>query len=506
MSTEPLLLITGATGYVGGRLLERLSKEPVRLRAMARKPEGLRDWWGERVEVTAGDVLDPASLPDVLEGVDTAYYLIHSMGGGGDFEAKEAESARNFGNAARVAGVKRIVFLGGLADERQGLSPHMRSRHQTGCILRESGVQVIEFRASIILGAGSLSFEMIRALVQRLPIMITPKWAHVEAQPIAIEDLIAYLVQALELEDTSSRIFEIGGADVVSYKEIMYLYSRARGLKRWFLPVPVLSPTLSSLWLGLVTPLFARVGKKLIESVTHPSVIQNPAAKEKFSVEPCGVEQAIRQALEEEDRGYALTRWSDSLSSGNTLNSWAGVRFGTRLVDSRVRECQIPPERVFQAVEKIGGTTGWYYANFLWKIRGALDELVGGVGMRRGRRHPQRLRVGEVVDCWRVESITPGSLLRLGAEMKLPGRAWLEFEVEPSEDPGSTRLRQTAIFDPKGLSGLLYWYGIFPLHGLIFKGMLEGIHKEAKLLQQDGQAYNLRENKNGKEKLLVNEE
>lgn len=494
MSTSPLLLITGATGYVGGRLLERLSNKSLRLRAMARKPEGLRDRWGGSVEVKAGDVLDPASLPDVLEGVDTAYYLIHSMGGGGDFEAKEAESARNFGNAARDAGVKRIVFLGGLADERRGLSPHMRSRQQTGRILRESGVPVIEFRASIILGAGSLSFEMIRALVQRLPIMITPKWVHVEAQPIAIEDLIAYLVQALDLEEAKSGIYEIGGADVVSYKEIMKVYARARGLTRCFVPVPVLSPHLSSLWLGLVTPLFARVGKKLIESVTHPSVIQHPAAKGRFSVEPCGVEQAIRQALEEEDRGYALTRWSDSLSSGNTLQTWAGVRFGTRLVDSRVQECHIPPERVFQAVEKIGGTTGWYYADFLWKIRGAMDELAGGVGMRRGRRHPTRLRVGEVVDCWRVESIEPGSRLRLRAEMKLPGRAWLEFEMEPDDDPNAARLRQTAIFDPKGLSGLLYWYGIFPLHGLIFKGMLEGIFKEARLLQQDGQAYNLREN------------
>lgn len=494
MSTQPLLLITGATGYVGGRLLERLSREPVRLRAMARKPEGVRGRWGERVEVMAGDVLDPASLADVLEGVDTAYYLIHSMGGGGDFEAKEAESARNFGNAARDAGVKRIVFLGGLADERQGLSPHMRSRHQTGRILRESGVPVVEFRASIILGAGSLSFEMIRALVQRLPIMITPKWVHVEAQPIAVEDLIAYLVQVLDLEEKQSGIYEIGGADVVSYKEIMKVFARARGLTRCFVPVPVLSPHLSSLWLGLVTPLFARVGKKLIESVTHPSVIQNPAAKGRFTVQPCGVEQAIRQALEEEDRGYALTRWSDSLSSGNTLRTWAGVRFGTRLVDSRVQECQISPDRVFQAVEKIGGTTGWYYADFLWNLRGAIDELVGGVGMRRGRRHPTRLRVEEVLDCWRVESIEPGSQLRLRAEMKLPGRAWLEFEVEPTDDPASARLRQTAIFDPKGLSGLLYWYGIFPVHGLIFKGMLEGIIKEARLLQQDGQAYNLKDN------------
>jgi uncharacterized protein YbjT (DUF2867 family) len=485
MNPSRLILITGATGYVGGRLLERLSREPLRLRAMARSPEGLQARWGEVAEVVKGDVLDADSLPDVLEGVDTAYYLIHSMGGEGDFEAREAESARNFGDAAKDAGVKRIVFLGGLADERRGLSPHMRSRHQTGRILRESGVPVLEFRASIILGAGSLSFEMIRALVQRLPVMITPKWVHVEAQPIAIEDLIAYLVQALDVEAAHMGIYEIGGADVVSYKEIMCVYARARNLKRWFLPVPMLSPYLSSLWLGLVTPLFARVGKKLIESVTHPSVIQNPAARDRFTVKPCGVEQAVRQALEEEDRGYATTRWSDSVSSGNTLKTRAGMRFGTRLVDSRIRDCSIPAELVFQAIEKIGGSNGWYYADWLWRLRGAMDEGVGGVGMRRGRRHPARLLPGDVVDCWRVESIDAGRQLRFGAEMKLPGRAWLEFEVESVEGSELTRIRQTAIFDPKGLFGLLYWYGIFPLHGLIFQGMLDGIVKESERIQQD---------------------
>ncbi|MGA0333164.1 MAG: SDR family oxidoreductase [Kiritimatiellia bacterium] len=476
MSASPLILVTGATGYVGGRLLDRLVAAGVRVRAMARKPEGLTAKWGDRVEVMQGDVLDPETLPGVLEGVDSACYLIHSMGGGEGFEEREAQSARNFGEAARAAGVKKVIYLGGLSDDKPGLSPHMRSRHKTGQLLRESGVPVLEFRASIILGAGSLSFEMIRALVQRLPVMVTPRWAYVEAQPIYIDDLLDYLSTALERELPSSLIYEIGGADVVSYKEIMAAYARARGLKRIFLPVPVLSPYLSSLWLGLVTPLFARVGRKLIESVTHPSVVVNPSGMRTFDVKPCGVREAVERALQEEEQGFAVTRWSDSLSSGNTYRTWAGVRFGTRLVDSRVMESTAAPEKLFQAVERIGGENGWYYADFLWRLRGAADELAGGVGMRRGRRHPETLRVGEVLDCWRVENLEPGRLLRLRAEMKLPGRAWLEFEVS---DNSPARLRQTAVFDPQGLSGLLYWYGIFPVHVLIFKGMIRNLIRSA---------------------------
>ncbi len=480
MQNNPLILVTGASGYVGGRLLEKLVKSNCRLRAMARRPEGLQNQWRAQVEVVQADVLEPESLPAALKEVDTAFYLIHSMGSGEDFESQEAASARNFAVAARQAGVRKIIFLGGLCDESPGLSAHMRSRHETGRILREGGVPVLELRASIILGAGSLSFEMIRALVQRLPVMVTPKWVYVKSQPIYIEDLLAYLVKTLELDVPQSCIYEIGGADVVSYKQIMSTYASARGLKRVFLPVPVLSPYLSSLWLGLVTPLFARVGRKLIESVTHPSVVVNDAARQVFQIEPCGVEEAITRALQEEEQGFALTRWSDSLSSGNTYRTWAGVRFGTRLVDSRIGESDADPERLFRSVEKIGGETGWYYANFLWRIRGAVDELFGGVGMRRGRRHPTELRIGDVLDCWRVESIEPGKRLRLKAEMKLPGRAWLEFEVsETGVESPKTTLRQTAVFDPQGLSGLCYWYGIFPVHVLIFKGMLKKILKAA---------------------------
>lgn len=472
------ILVAGASGYVGGRLVERLLASSGQVRCMARNVEGLQARWGERVETVQADVLEPETLGLALEGVDTAYYLIHSMGGGADFEERERQSATHFGEAARAAGVRRIVYLGGLADERSDLSPHMRSRQETGRILRRSGVPVLEFRASIILGAGSLSFEMIRALVQRLPIMITPRWVQVKAQPIAVGDLLEYLLQALDLPEEKLGVYEIGGADVTTYRHIMEAYAESRGLRRWYLPVPWLSPHLSSLWLGLVTPLFARVGRILIESVIHPSVVRNPAALEVFSVKPRGVDQAVADALAEEDAGYAVTRWSDALSVGHTYRTWAGWRFGTRLVDSRSTLVSAPAADVFQAVQRIGGRNGWYYGNFLWQARGAIDELLGGVGMRRGRRHPEELRVGDVLDCWRVETVEANRCVRLRAEMKLPGRAWLEFEILPSED-GQVCLTQTAVFDPLGLWGNLYWYAIYPLHGLIFRGMLQGIADRA---------------------------
>lgn len=478
-SETPRILIAGASGYVGGRLVQRLMLRPCTLRCMARSTEGMRERWGERVELAKADVLDPDTLSDALEGVDMVYYLIHSMGGGGDFEERESRSAANFGRAAARAGVKRIVYLGGLSDDRVDQSPHMRSRHRTGRVLRESGVPTLEFRASVVLGAGSLSFEMIRALVQRLPVMISPKWVRVETQPIAVNDLLDYLEQALEVPENRLGIYEIGGAEVTSYRGVMKTYADLRGLKRFFLPVPVLSPKISSLWLSLVTPLFARVGRKLIESVTHPSVVRNPAAREVFDVTPVGARKAMETALEEEEHGYATTRWSDSLSAGGTHRTWAGVRFGTRLVDSRTLEVPTSPEACFEGVKRIGGETGWYYGNALWTLRGALDELVGGVGMRRGRRHPIDLRAGDVVDCWRVESMEAPRFLRLRAEMKLPGRAWLEFEVSPRDEGCS--LRQTAVFDPKGLFGILYWYSIYPLHGLIFKGMLKGVAEAAQM-------------------------
>lgn len=467
-----LVLVTGATGYVGGRLWRRLQAEGRRVRCLGRRRAVLAPRVDVANEVVEGDVLKPETLGPALEGVETAYYLIHSMGSGRDFEEQDRVAARNFGSAARKAGVQRIIYLGGLG-QGEGLSPHLKSRHEVGDILRESGVPVLEFRASIVIGSGSLSFEMIRALVERLPVMITPRWVEVEAQPIAIDDLLAYLIGALTMPPQTSRIFEIGGADRVSYGDLMREYARQRGLRRVMIRVPLLTPRLSSLWLGLVTPIYARIGRKLIASIKHASVVRDSSALDVFAVRPLGMREATAVAIRDEDREMVETRWYDAVSSGGEGRSWAGVQFHNRFVDSRSADVAVSPERAFAPIRRIGGQTGWYAFDWLWQLRGFLDLLVGGVGVRRGRPLPDQLQVGDALDFWRVEAYEPNRLLRLSAEMKLPGRAWLEFRVEP-RDGGST-IRQTALFDPIGLLGLAYWYGVYPLHRLVFAGMLNGI-------------------------------
>ncbi len=474
---NPLILLTGATGYVGGRLLQELEPRGHSIRCLARRPDVLQSKVGPSTQVVKGDVLDRASLDAALHGVDVAYYLVHSMGSPGSFEENDRIAARNFGEAAKQAGVKRIIYLGGLGQDDESISPHLRSRQEVGHILRQSGVPVLEFRASIVLGSGSLSFEMIRSLVEKLPIMITPKWVSVCAQPIAIEDLIAYLKAALQVPHSECRVYEIGGADRVSYADIMRAYARERNLRIRMIPVPVLTPYLSSLWLGLVTPLYARIGRRLIESIVHPTVVEEDRAREVFDIQPMGVEAAIQRALAYEDREFAATRWSDAFSSSGEPPSWFGVNFGSRVVDSRSIQVNCPPETAFKPIQRIGGETGWYAYDRLWGLRGFLDLLVGGVGMRRGRASPESLRVGDTVDFWRVEKIESDHLLRLAAEMKLPGRAWLEFEVTGKDS--SSIIRQTAIFDPVGFSGRLYWYGLYPVHQLVFAGMLRGIADQA---------------------------
>lgn len=468
-----LILLTGATGYVGARLLRALEQQSLQIRCLARRPEELTGRTGARTEIVAGDVFDPDSLDRALQNVDTAFYLVHSMGSAGSFEESERQAAQNFASAAAKAGVRRIVYLGGLGDVDQPLSAHLRSRHEVGKILRSAGAQVIEFRASIVIGSGSLSFEMIRALVERLPVMIAPRWVSVLSQPIAISNLLSYLVAAIDLEVAESRVFEIGGADQVSYGDLMREYARQRGLRRLIIPVPVLTPRLSSLWLGLVTPLYARVGRKLIESICYPTVVRDQEASEVFAIAPLGYREAIRAALRNEDRECAESRWSDAFSSSGAATSSAAGAAGSRFVDSRTIAVHCPPAQVFAAVERIGGKTGWYFTNWLWGLRGAMDLAVGGVGLRRGRPHPQRLRVGETLDCWRVEALEPGRRLRLAAEMKLPGRAWLEFEV--TGNGPSCHLRQTATFDARGILGRAYWYLVYPLHQVVFAGMLRGI-------------------------------
>lgn len=471
---SPLILLTGASGYVGGRLLKALEAQGYRVRCLARRPEFLRSRVSAATAIVKGDVLDPASLQTAMQGVEAAYYMVHSMGSTGTFEEEDRRAAMNFGAAARAAGVRRIIYLGGLGRGEE-LSPHLSSRQEVGNLLRASGVPIIELRASIIIGSGSLSFEMIRALVQKLPIMLTPRWTRALSQPIAIEDILAYLVAALDVRDDGAGIFEIGGTEQVSYLDLMKEYARQRGLKRLIIPVPVLTPKLSSLWLGLVTPLYARVGRKLIDSVRHDTVVTDDRALQVFAIRPRGMREVIARALINEDQEFAATRWSDALSSPGEVKSWGGVKFGTRLVDSRSLQVACTPEAAMQPIRRIGGKTGWYYGNWLWRLRGFLDLLIGGAGMRRGRRDPEWPMPGDTLDFWRVEAYEPNRLLRLFAEMKVPGRAWLQFEIEAHGD--ATAIRQTAIFDPAGMWGLLYWYALYPLHTLIFRGMLRGIAK-----------------------------
>ena len=471
-----LVLLIGSSGYVGGRLLKALEGAEWPVRCLVRRPEFLRHRVAKTTQIVQGDVLDRQSLQVALEGVHTAYYLMSSATSSRSSEQEERWAATGFAEAARRAGVRRIIYLGGLASRRQPLNPLARIQ-DAGSILRDSGVPTLEFRASIIIGSGSLPFEMIRALVDRLPVMLTPRWVQARTRSIAIEDVIAYLLAALEMPEIASGVFEIGTPDPTSYRHIMKEYARQRGLKRIMIPVPLFVPRLSSLWLGLVTPLYPRVARKLIESLRRETTRSAVPAPEMFPVKPRGFREAIERALKNEDQELAQTRWSDALSSKGFVPSWGGVRFGSRLVDSRTAHVPYSPAEVFRPIQRIGGSNGWYYANWLWHLRGFIDLLQGGVGVRRGRRHPERLAVGETVDFWRVEAMEPDRLLRLFAEMNLPGRAWLQFEIEP--DGSGSIIRQTAIFDPLGIRGLLYWYSVFPFHQFIFTGMLRGIAKAA---------------------------
>ena len=471
---QKTFLVTGATGYVGGRLVTRLEESASIVKCMARSPSYLSDCVGPDVEVVYGDVTEPVTLRAALEGVDTAFYLVHALASSGDFESTELNGARNFAAAAKDAGVKRIVYLGGLGDTETTTSAHMRSRQAVGEIFHSSGVFTVELRASVIIGPGSLSFELIRSLVRRLPIMVVPKWVRVKAQPIAIEDVLEYLVQAADIPASHSLVYEIGGSEQLSYLDLMKRYSEMTGLRRVYINVPFLTLWLSSLWLSLVTPLFAKIGRKLIDSIRIASVVVDQRALSDFTVRPMNVSQAIERALDEEDRAFRRTHWSDALSSSSEGSGDGGQRYGSRIVDSRVIAVNAEPDDVFRCIERIGGPNGWYFGDWLWQIRGFLDRMVGGVGMQRGRRDPVHLRRGDIVDCWRVEDLQRPAKLLLRAEMKVFGRAWLQFEVNEGDSLG-TEIRQTAVYDPHGLTGIAYWYSLYPLHELVFAGMLRGI-------------------------------
>jgi uncharacterized protein YbjT (DUF2867 family)/uncharacterized protein YndB with AHSA1/START domain len=480
-----LVLVTGATGYIGGRLVPRLLDMGCRVRCLVRDPARLQGRpWHSAVEIVAGDVLQPATLAQAMQGVEVAYYLIHSLGAGADFHQRDLIAARNFSVEANAAGVKRIIYLGGLAEASPTLSEHLRSRQQTGDFLRSGGVPVTEFRAGVIVGSSSLSFEMIRYLTERVPVMICPRWVYTRTQPIGIREVLEYLMAALTVPESSGQIIEIGGSEVVTYGDMMMIYAEVRGLKRWMVPVPVLTPWLSSHWVNLVTPIPAVIARPLIEGMRNENIVRDPSARRLFpKIQPVNYRTSVERALNRLQASSIETAWSDALSTSQSdlppviLTNQEGM-----ILEHRQRIIDASPADIYKVFTGVGGRRGWFYMNWAWEIRGLLDRLIGGVGLRRGRRDPDELRVGDALDFWRVEAVEPEKLLRLRAEMKVPGLAWLQFQVTRRED-GQSLLVQTAFFAPKGLFGWLYWYALYPIHRIIFSGFIDQIAQRAKLKQ-----------------------
>ncbi len=481
MNHPPIVLVTGATGYVGGRLVPRLLEAGYRVRVLVRDPGRLQGRpWLDQVDVATGDVFQPTSLLPALVGVSAAYYLVHSMQktphGGGDFHERDLRAARIFGQVAAAAQVGRILYLGGLGDPEADLSQHLRSRQETGAALRAAGVPVTEFRAAVIVGSGSASFEMIRQLTERVPVMVCPKWVYTRVQPIAIRNVLDYLVAALAVPDSAGRVIEIGGSDVLAYGEMMTGYAEVRGLKRWLLPVPVLTPRLSSYWVHWVTPIPAEIARPLIEGLRNEVVVRDDTARRLFpDVQLLDYRTAVALALSRLNAGSIESAWTDALV--NTRGDLPPVTFTVQdgmMSERRQMVVGASPGAVFAAFAGLGGKHGWPTFNWAWQLRGVADRMIGGVGFRRGRRDPLDLRVGDALDFWRVEAVEPDRLLRLRAEMKMPGDAWLQFEALPQADD-QTLLVQTAYFAPKGLLGPLYWYGLYPVHGPVFSSLIEAV-------------------------------
>jgi uncharacterized protein YbjT (DUF2867 family) len=478
------VLVTGASGYVGGRLIQELLLKGFAIRIMVRDTRKVSGQpWFSQVEVAQANAENPNELDQALSGVDTAYYLIHSINTGSNFDETEARIAENFAQAAQRQRVSQIIYLGGIANDAN-ISKHLKSRAQTGLSLASTSVPVMEIRAGIIIGSGSASFEMLRHLTHRLPIMTTPKWVLNRTQPIAIRDVLWYLVQAGSLPQPISGIFDIGGPEVLTYEAMMQTFAKISGLrKRWIVKIPVLTPALSSLWIGLVTPVPTSIAKPLVNSLISEVVADPRHSIDAIIPKPAQglipLASAIELALSKISANEVATRWSDATiptapwAKAQSDPSWAGEK---NFVDRREVLTDTPAENVWAAIEKIGGDQGWYGAGYLWYLRGLLDRMLGGVGLRRGRRDPIHLRVGDSLDFWRVEEIIPGAKLRLYAEMILPGKAWLQFEVSLKD--GKTQVVQEASFSPRGLGGQLYWLVVSPFHSLIFPTMLRNIVKE----------------------------
>ena len=477
------VLLTGATGYIGGRLAPELIDAGHDVVCFTRDADRLRDVpWRDRVDVVEGDVRDEAAVRRAFEGVDAAYFLIHSLGTGASFAARDRQAAQVFAAAAAAAAVHRLVYLGGLIPQNAELSAHLRSRAEVGEILLGSGVPTVELRSAVIIGSGSASFEMLRYLTERLPAMITPKWVRSRVQPIAIRDVIRYLLGCLSLPPEVNRSFDIGGPDVLTYAEMMQRYAAVAGLsKRVIVPVPVLTPRLSSHWVGLVTPVPNSIARPLVESLRNEVVAADHDIAEHLPDPPEGLlpfDDAVRLALQRIRDANVTTRWSSAAwpdAPSDPLPSdpdWAG---GSLYVDDRTSIVRASRDDLWQVIESIGGENGWYSWPLAWSVRGWMDRSVGGVGLRRGRRDPRRLFVGESLDFWRVEEIERGRLLRLRAEMKVPGLAWLELTIEDAKDEAadgaSVSYHQRAIFHPRGLLGHLYWWSVAPFHGVVFGGM-----------------------------------
>ena len=481
MPVKRLILVTGATGYVGGRLIPRLLEAGYAVRVLARDLSRLqgRPWLGQ-VEVVQGDALLPETLTAALAGVSSAYYLIHGLQGGQVNAQRDLTAARNFASAADAANLDRILYLGELVDPTARLSPYLRSRHETGYSLRQGRVPVTEFRAGMIVGSGSVLFEMIRYLSEREPLLVCPRWFFSQAQPIAIRNVLDYLVAALEQPESVGKLLEIGGPTRLTYAEMLLGYAHERGLKRFLLPTPFYLPHLSAYWVHMVTPVTYQTVLPLIEGLHADSLVNDNLARRLFpKIELLDFQTAVRYALKKIETGAIETSWSDALvTSKGDIKPYSFNIIEGMYIERRQRLVTLPAETVFRAYTGIGGHRGWLYMDWSWAIRGWLDKLVGGVGLRRGRRHPDEIWVGEALDFWRVQELIPNRRMRLLAEMKVPGKAWLEFESEAQEN-GDTLLTVTAYFDAHGLFGFLYWYAMWPFHRFIFDGLTRAIARRA---------------------------